>query len=285
MRKKKFVDKHYQNIEQVKIHYDIERRLADSLKMASKEDRSHLYTSVYNELYQTLPNNSISLRKKKPQALAWVVAQRMQLIKPFLRSKLTFLELGPGDCSLTIEVAKYVKKSYAVDVTKEFKDELKFPSNFELVISDGSSIPLSNSSVDVVYSHQVMEHLHPDDAVEQLAEIMRVLVPGGIYVCITPNRLSGPHDISWHFDSVATGLHLKEYTVTELYDLFCAVKFSKISYYKSYKTHHISIPLSRATQVFFKGIEALVSLFPYPLRRDIAGLPLLFRGMTIIGTK
>jgi ubiquinone/menaquinone biosynthesis C-methylase UbiE len=285
MNKKKFVDKHYQNIEQVKKHYDIERRLADSLKTASKEDRIHLYTSVYNELYQTLPKNSISLRKQKPDALAWVVAQRMQLIKSFLGTELTFLELGPGDCSLTIEVAKYVKKAYAVDVTKEFKDELKFPYNFELVISDGSNIPLSDSSVDVVYSHQVMEHLHPDDAVEQLNEIMRVLVPGGIYVCITPNRLSGPHDISWHFDSVATGLHLKEYTVTELYDLFCAVKFSKISYYKSYKTNHLSIPLSRATQVFFKGIEALVSLFPYPLRRDVAGLPLLFRGMTIIGTK
>jgi SAM-dependent methyltransferase len=285
MSKKKFVDKHCQNIEQVKKHYDIEKRLADSLKKATKEDRSHLYTRVYNELSQTLPNNSISLRKQKPQALAWVVAQRMQLIKSFLIAEHTFLELGPRDYSLTIEVAKYVKKAYAADVTEEFKDELKFPSNFELVISDGSNIPLADSSVDVVYSHQVMEHLHPDDAVEQLAEIMRVLVPGRIYVRITPNRLSGPHDISWHFDSVATGLHLKEYTVTELYDLFCGVKFSKISYYKSYKTHHIAIPLSRATQGFLKGVEALVSLFPYPLRRDVAGLPLLFWGMTIIGTK
>jgi ubiquinone/menaquinone biosynthesis C-methylase UbiE len=285
MRKEKFIDKHYQNIEQVKTHYVIEKKLADSLKNASKEDRTHLYTSVYDELYQTLSNNSIALRRNNPDALAWVVAQRMQLIKPFLTPDLTFLEIGPGDCSLTIEVAKYTRKAFAVDVTKEFKKDIDFPSNFELLISDGSSVPVPDNSIDIVYSHQVMEHLHPDDALEQLFEIIRVLVPGGIYICITPNRLSGPHDISWHFDSVSTGLHLKEYTVTELYDLFCSVKFSSVSYYKSYKNHHISIPLNGASRLALKGIEGLVSLFPYPLRRNVAGLPLLFRGMTIVGTK
>jgi ubiquinone/menaquinone biosynthesis C-methylase UbiE len=280
----KFVDKHYQNIEQVKKHYEVETKLAKAIRNASKEDRKHLYSSVYNELYQTLPNNSILLRKN-PRSLAWVVAQRMQLLKSFLMPDITFLELGPGDCSLTIEVAKHVRKSYAVDVTKEFKDGLNFPSNFELIISDGSSIPIADQSVDVVYSHQVMEHLHPEDALEQLFEIMRVLVPGGVYICITPNRLSGPHDISWHFDSVATGLHLKEYTITELYDLFYSVNFSKIRYCKSYKSNHIFIPLSKPSRFFLENIETLVSLLPYPLRRNIAGMPLLFRRMTMIGTK
>jgi ubiquinone/menaquinone biosynthesis C-methylase UbiE len=285
MNNKKEVDKHYQTIEEVKTHYELETKLASTLRNAGKEERRFLYTSVYNQLYQMLPNNSIALRKNDPQVLAWVVAQRMQLIKPFLGPELTFVELGPGDCSLTLEVARHVKKAYAVDVTKEFKEELSFISNFELVISDGSSIPLTDESVDVVYSHQVMEHLHPEDALDQLREIMRVLVPGGVYICITPNRLSGPHDISWHFDSVATGLHLKEYTVTELYDLFCIVNFSKISYCKSYKNNHVFIPLSRSVRFLLRNLEDIVNLFPYPLRRKVAGIPLLFRGMTIIGTK
>ena len=38
-----------------------------------------------------------------------------------------------------------------------------------------------------------------------LANLYRALKPGAVYVCITPNRLSGPHDISLYFDSVATG--------------------------------------------------------------------------------
>jgi hypothetical protein len=31
-----------------------------------------------------------------------------------------------------------------------------------------------------------MEHLHPEDAFEQLRNIIRALAPGGRYVCITP---------------------------------------------------------------------------------------------------
>lgn len=61
-----------------------------------------------------------------------------------------------------------------------------------------------------------MEHLHPDDAYEQLQEIYNALIPGGIYICITPNRLSGPHDVSQYFDSIATGFHPKEYTTVEM---------------------------------------------------------------------
>jgi ubiquinone/menaquinone biosynthesis C-methylase UbiE len=283
--KNKFFDKHYKTIEQAKQHYDVEKKLAEKLRNASKEDRRHLYTTIYDELYQSLPNNSIALRKVNSKVSDWVVAQRMKLLRTFLKPSMTFLEVGPGDCSLTIEVAKHVKKVYAVDVTKEFKEDLKYPENFELIISDGSSISVPDNCIDVVYSHQVMEHLHPDDALEQLFNIYRILVPGGVYICITPNRLSGPHDISWHFDAVATGLHLKEYTVTELYDLFRKVRFSEISYYKSYKEHHLSFPLSGLTRLFLKGLETLVDFLPYPLKRDVAGMPLLFRGMTVIGTK
>jgi len=73
-----------------------------------------------------------------------------------------------------------------------------------------------------------MEHLHPDDAHEQLHNILDVLKPGGVYICITPNRITGPHDISRGFDEEATGFHLKEYTTSELTALFRQVGFSKI---------------------------------------------------------
>jgi predicted SAM-dependent methyltransferase len=37
-------------------------------------------------------------------------------------------------------------------------------------------------SVDLAYSNQLMEHLHPDDASEQLANVYRALKPGGVTV-------------------------------------------------------------------------------------------------------
>jgi SAM-dependent methyltransferase len=76
-----------------------------------------------------------------------------------------------------------------------------------------------------------MEHLHPDDAFEQLQNIYRSIAPGGIYVCVTPNRLTGPHDISCYFDSLATGFHLKEYTVGEMKSLFLKAGFKKVRAY------------------------------------------------------
>jgi hypothetical protein len=72
-----------------------------------------------------------------------------------------------------------------------------------------------------------MEHLHPDDALEQLDNIYASLAPSGVYLCRTPNRLNGPHDISKYFDPVATGFHLREYTVSELRQLFMQAGFSR----------------------------------------------------------
>ena len=53
--------------------------------------------------------------------------------------------------------------------------------------------------------------MHLADAEAQLREMQRVLSPGGAYWCRTPNRVTGPHDISCFFDQVATGFHLLEY--------------------------------------------------------------------------
>ena len=74
--------------------------------------------------------------------------------------------------------------------------------------------------MDLVFSNQLMEHLHPDDAEAELQSIFTALKPAGYYVCITPNRLTGPHDISRDFEESATGLHLKEYSTSELDSLF-----------------------------------------------------------------
>lgn len=198
-------------IEQVKEHYEIEKQLASRLRNSTVEDRQYLYTALYDELFSHVSHHPQLRIKSDPTASAWIVAQRMQLIGHFLKPNLTYLEVEPGDYSLSFEVAKYVKKVYAVDVSTEITKYSTFPNNFELVISDGCNIPIADNSINVVYSHQLMEHLHPDDAIDRLQHIYRVLAPGGIYICITPNQLSGSHDVSQYFDEIATRFHLKEY--------------------------------------------------------------------------
>jgi SAM-dependent methyltransferase len=277
-------DKYGRSFEQLRETYESEKQLGYKLKTATKEERKHLYISLYDEHFKKIPHHPMLLRKTNPDAIAWVTAQRMQLLRHFLKSDTIFLEIGPRDCSLSVEVAQQVIKVYAVDVSNEIAKNSNFPQNFELIISDGCSIPVPEDSVDVAYSHQLMEHLHPDDASEQLQNVYKVLAPGGIYICITPNRLSGPHDTSAYFDDVATGWHLKEYTVSELYQLFHSAGFSKIDYYKSRETFHTALPLTPFTIAVVKGFEKILSILPFSLRRKLATI-LTFRGITIVGTK
>lgn len=215
-------------MEQIREHYVVEKELAKKLKSADREKRRYLYTEVYKELFQRVPHHPLLMRKKDAEDTYISIYAQMQLLKHFLDPDTTFLELGPGDCALSLEVAKHVQNVYAVDVTPGLIMSDPHPENFTWMIFDGCKIPLCDNSVNIVYSNQVIEHIHPDDAIEQAQDIYRVLVPGGIYVCLTANRLSGPHDVSCYFDEIAVGFHLKEYTNIELAQLFDKVGFSKV---------------------------------------------------------
>ena len=177
--------------EQLREQYELEKELAQKLLIALKEERRYLYTQVYDELFQKIPHHPLLNRENDIIFQSKLISQRMRLLHRFLTSETVFLEVGPGDCSLAFEVAKYVKKVYAVDVSKEITKNKKIPSNFELIISDGSSISVPENSINIAFSDQLIEHLHPDDVSDQLKNIYSALVPGGFYLCLTPNRLNG----------------------------------------------------------------------------------------------
>jgi len=266
--------------EELLSHYQVERELADRLRTASRQERRSLYGAVYDELYQRVPLHPQLTRKAFGDQAAKDLSKQLKFLQRFLSADITFLEVGAGDCALSFAVAQSVKKVYAIDVSGEITKGATQPSNFELILSDGVSIDLPANSIQMAYSNQLMEHLHPDDATEQLINIYRVLVPGGLYVCSTPNRLNGPHDISRHFDRVASGFHLHEYTMAELSNLFRRVGFSRVAAYLA--GIYLEVPL-----IAVKTWEVLVDRIPGPLRQ-IAMRRLPFRLLLVtrlVGTK
>jgi SAM-dependent methyltransferase len=281
----KIPSKESRKLEQIYEHYALEKQLALRLLNSKKEERKELYTQLYDELYQTITHHPRWTRKSNAETTAWIVERRLELLQFFLKDDITYLEIGPGDCSLAIAVSQKVAKVYAVDVATEVAKHINFPQNVEFIVSDGCSIPVPPNSVDLAYSHQLMEHLHPDDALEQLQNIYNALMPGGQYICITPNRLSGPHDISKYFEELATGFHLKEYTVSELYQLFHNVGFNKIFWIKNQKNLIVKIPLQWWSLPLIRLAEMALQILPFSWRNKIANNPLLFRGMTIVGIK
>jgi SAM-dependent methyltransferase len=201
-------------------HYELEVRLAERLRHAPAAERGRLYGEVYDELFATIYDHSQFRRKDDGRALA----RRFRSIKHYLKPGITFLEVGAGDGKLSQKVSEVVGRAIAVDVTDRVAE------GFELVLSSGIDIPVPSGSVDLAYSHDLLEHLHPDDACAHVAEVARVLRPGGKYLCGTPNRLNGPHDISRMLDPVATGFHLKEYSFDEVRELLEHGGFATVTF-------------------------------------------------------
>lgn len=269
--------------EQIRQHYEVEKELAEKLRLASKQERRLLYAQLYDELFRRVPDHPQLTKKATPQNTAQQIHNQMHLLKSFLKPHVTFLELGSGDCALSFAAAQSVKSVYAVDVSEEVTRSAAAPPNFTLILSDGCSIPVPPGSVHVAYSNQLMEHLHPDDALEQLQNIFTALTPGGVYICLTPNSLTGPHDISKHFDETATGFHMKEYTVTDLSALFRQVGFSTVRAFVGGKGTYLNIPVLPITL-----LENFLSLLPPRPRKFWARLfplKLLLLNARVMGIK
>jgi len=262
--------------------YAIEKELSLRLRNADKEKRKKAYTAAYDEWNARVLNDPhLSPRNDIPCSATAVIDQKKMLLR-FLKPGHTFLEVGPGDCTLAAEIAGYAHKVYAVDVSRRTADSSALPANVNFIISDGCSIPLSPGSIDLTYSNQLLEHLHPEDAYEQLCNIYEVLTPGGMYLCVTPNRLCGPHDISGYFDDVASGFHIKEYTVTEAVKIFKKAGFSKCRLLLGAKGFYLLFPTLPV-----RWIESVLDKLPHALSRKISSsLPFkLLLGIKLVARK
>jgi SAM-dependent methyltransferase len=214
-------------------HYEVEKRLAARLRASSREERKTLYASFYTELAESelvLPTSSSDR------------AAELKQIDRSLGPDTIFLELGAGDCGLSLAVAPRVRYVYALEISRAIIQDVVPPSNVEILITDGLEVPVPAKCVTLAYSNQVLEHLHPDDVLDHLRDVHATLTPGGRYICITPNRLTGPSDISTYFDAVPTGLHLREYTTTEVGSLMRQAGFSSVEAWTTTKGISVRVP-------------------------------------------
>jgi SAM-dependent methyltransferase len=255
---------------QVREHYLIERSLAERLRTTPRAERAAAYAAVYDELFRSIPHHPQLLARCSGDFVARrrrSVEYQWRFVKRFVAGGDVFMEIGAGDCALSARAAATARHVYAVDVSDEITRDTSRPANLELRLTAGAAIPVPSGAVQVAFSNQLMEHLHPDDALDQLCEIWRSLSSGGVYVCITPNRLSGPHDISAHFDDEATGLHLREYSARELRALFYNAGFRRLDFFAGARGWYVRLPY-----VLIALAERLLESLPGRLRKALARL-------------
>ncbi len=253
---------------QLREHYAIERALATQLRQSSKGERGALYASVYDELFRRIPHHpQLQLRSSEHRARR--VERELHFLAPLLSPRLTFMEIGAGDLALSRRVAELVDEVHAIDVAAEILAAARATSKLHVHLTDGRQLPLPDNSISFAYSNQLMEHLHPDDAAEQLCEVFRVLRPGGSYLCVTPNRLTGPWDISRVFSPTVQGLHLREYSNRELVALLHDTGFVRISALVPGRSRARELPSGlftgseRAFELFGPGASRLLLRGPW----------------------
>lgn len=122
--------------------------------------------------------------------------------------------IGYGSAILAQRGAGYV---VGVDISPEaiaFGAREYQVRNAFLASGDACKLPFADSRFDVVVSFETIEHL--PDPERLLAEISRVLRPGGLCICSSPNR----DFVSWSGQTESNPFHLSEMSYMEFDQLF-----------------------------------------------------------------
>lgn len=97
------------------------------------------------------------------------------------------LDVGCGLGMYTLALQRYTPHVYGVEVELDRAGEAQRNERAAgVVLAPGEALPLADASFDLVFSHEVLEHVRDDRACA--AEMVRVTRTGGRLVIFVPNR-------------------------------------------------------------------------------------------------
>lgn len=258
-------------------HYEIEKALADRLKASrSPAERAAIFATMYDELFAQVPDHPRLTVQRDPAAERAQVESQLQLLAPHLGPRVEYVEFGAGSCALTLDVARRVRRARAIEIADQVPAAAQRPVNFQLVLYDGFHLDLPPDSVDVVFSNQFVEHLHPEDAMHHFETVYRMLRAGGRYILTTPERWTGPHDVSRWFATTPQGFHLREWSYRDLVDTTRDIGFEAVATWWTARGRWVRLPVATTL-----ATEAVVSRMNLGLRRSVGHrlLPLVVLGL------
>jgi len=200
----------------------LEFALSNLISTSSKKERNEAYRKAYQKLHTFLLSVSRGNHLYQGSNLHrafW----RQKFISRFVGKNQRILEVGCGEGLLSLLLARSSNVVTGIDISDicvalANKNKLRFAiKNADFLIMSATQIDFPSDSFDWVISVDVLEHLHPDDALDHLHEAARVLKKQGKYLLLTPNASAGKH---------AGDLHLKEYNLKELERLFSVTGFT-----------------------------------------------------------
>lgn len=230
-------------IEQVWNHYQVEARLARNLMAADRAGRQRIFSTMYDELFSAVPDHPRLTRRDGIEQTVRANRSKVAALHPWLRPDSVLMEFAPGDGEFAAFIAPQVREVIGVDISDQRRTGRTWPANFRHVVYDGFNLPqVAPDSIDVAFSDQLLEHLHPEDAQSHLELVLRCLRPGGCYVIRTPHAVTGPWDVSRYFCDTPEGFHLREWTFRELRDAMLATGYRRVETAWNAKEFLVRIP-------------------------------------------
>ena len=113
---------------------------------------------------------------------------RYAIASNFVKEKVV-LDIASGEGYGSNLMSEYASFVYGVDIDNRAieKAKLKYcKDNIQFVVGSTNSIPLEESSIDVVVSYETLEH--HDEHEQMFQEIKRVLRPNGLCIISTPDK-------------------------------------------------------------------------------------------------
>jgi ubiquinone/menaquinone biosynthesis C-methylase UbiE len=163
---------------------------------ASAPERAQLYEECYNLVEPTLSAAPPSRRRLR----------RLNLWSRIMRGLSDVLEIGCGTGDLTAALVDQGQNVTAIDISarrlelaaQRMKKRPDSQRQARFIRMNAVALDFPASSFDGAISTSLIEHLHPADVDTHLAQVRRVLRPGGIYAIWCPNRLGHHKDREFH---------------------------------------------------------------------------------------
>lgn len=118
------------------------------------------------------------------ELLHWLAASRAALVPPARRKQAVLVDAGCGGGLLAPHVAHLGYRHVGVDVRRAGLEQ-SVTRGLSPVAGDVTALPLATSCADVVVAGEILEHV--TDLPGTVAELCRVLRPGGLVVLDTVN--------------------------------------------------------------------------------------------------
>lgn len=225
-------DEVYITEEMIWHHWNLERELTRQLLNSTPDIRWDTFEQAYTRFYSELTWLSQHSGDADPRPPDQRYRDWISMIGPPPRK---IYEIGSGSARMLSYLAEIGYECKATDITRERQDKSDSKSSSRLSWGNSDGVHLDRFEpegfYDFVVSDQVIEHFHPDDVLIHFKSVLKILNDGGVYIFNTPHQYAGPHDVSQVFGSDdPQGMHLKEYTFSELYRLPLEAGFKDVCY-------------------------------------------------------